>query len=1474
MKRQQRLGVLLILILATLLLSGCPGSGPLPIDKHYLTVFGHRAVLQPGTGIELPIMLRSTRANFPISEAQVTVLLGASADNAQSLFSGTTDKKGMVTAQFTVPETDDPHQFLIITSAHAAGEATYAQEVTLGAAASVMVSTDKPVYQPGQTIHVRVLALDSLSLWPAGGQAAQVCIRNPQNITLAEQTLTLSEWGIGSLDFELDAAAATGKYQITAQVGPAEAHRTVEVKPYTPPRFEVNLTTDRPYYGAEETVSGRIEAAYFFGKAVRNGQVKIIGQAGRSDRRVLSLEGVTDEAGSYAFDFPVPDYYFDRLEQGTEDLRLTVTITDTAQHAETISDAVLISADMLRIEAIPESGFLRPGLENIVYLQVSEPDGTPAQAELAVTYKTTEIITPEPAAPASPAPPSVTQSPGTGTPPTMPTVPPVRTRLVEQRETVTTDLHGLATIRLTTDQVADLPVMITAQTATRRATRTINLGTTGSRTAILLRPERAEYRAGETIQLQVLATASMQTVYLDVVKERQTVDFRELALQKGRATAEVALDGSLLGTLEIHVYGIDWNGALAHDRRLVLVNPPPVQVTVKGDADIYRPGDSAHLSLDVSLEGQPTEAALGLGIVDESVFALSNQAPSFIRTYFLLQEELQERRYGIEGFTPFDGDAPLRPEFEGIQLSADRALMGAMAQVLAETSQVVRTQQAAPSGREKLAVGFLGLPLLGLLFYENRRQMRWLVAALALVALVNGLVTSCASGPPQAPAPSSEAPSFAPVLPVSAPVGVAEVEAAPRLRQFFPETLFWLPELTTDPAGHAEIVVPIADSITTWRVSVVASTREGMLGSAEADLRVFQDFFIEPTLPARLTQNDRIEVPVSVYNYLDKPQEVQVMVEPTAWFTVTNDQPAQTLALAANEVAVARVAIQVLQPGQHTLTFTARGRAMSDTVARPLEVVPDGRRVVRKAGGTVARSVDEVIALPSEVLTGTERITVNLYPSPASQIELELSDTLYWPDCPMPDFNLAGRLAVVMHYLKETGTLAPDQQLRGERALRLAYQRLLRYRDPLTGGFTSRCYWFSTPSGTPDVMGSARALMALHALSRVTSVDPALMDQAFQFIIGEQKPDGTWQKEEDTSYRYYRESVFAHTVGTTYALGEAGYANSQVVQQALSYVRDHIAEAENAGQQAEALNALLLANPNDPLAQKLIEGLLQQAPARNGQRSWGRYGLDDTVLIALALLRAGGYADEAQQALAAINVQRSDRYLSDQAEANLARALSAQARQWPAEGTGTIAVRLNKQPVASYKITAENFTIARQTVMTAADTPLQIGDNQLQVRIEAANALSYQVITEYYLPWPEETATDAPSDGLALVVRYPEQPAQRDSTIPVTATVASTLREPSGPLIVEVAIPAGFAPVWQDWRQLVSEDVIQDYQIPDNQQIRVYLDGLEPGAQVMFSYRLWAEVPGSVRVPTSRIYRAIAPADSTEAGSGQIVTTE
>ena len=91
--------------------------------------------------------------------------------------------------------------------------------------------------------------------------------------------------------------------------------------------------------------------------------------------------------------------------------------------------------------------------------------------------------------------------------------------------------------------------------------------------------------------------------------------------------------------------------------------------------------------------------------------------------------------------------------------------------------------------------------------------------------------------------------------------------SAPRVRSYFPEALYINPEIITDGNGVASISIPLADSITTWRMAMLASTPRGALGSGASSLKVFQDFFVDLDLPVTLTQGDRVSIPVAVYNY-------------------------------------------------------------------------------------------------------------------------------------------------------------------------------------------------------------------------------------------------------------------------------------------------------------------------------------------------------------------------------------------------------------------------------------------------------------------------------------------------------------------------------------------------------------------------------------------------------------------------------
>src|SRR4029453_15599804 len=169
----------------------------------------------------------------------------------------------------------------------------------------------------------------------------------------------------------------------------------------------------------------------------------------------------------------------------------------------------------------------------------------------------------------------------------------------------------------------------------------------------------------------------------------------------------------------------------------------------------------------------------------------------------------------------------------------------------------------------------------------------------------------------------------------------------PRVRSFFPETLYTNAALITDGQGRATIHVPMADSITTWRVTSLASTVKGALGSSTAPIRVFQDFFVVLDLPVSLTEGDVVSVPVAVYNYLPKRQRVSLELRQDPWFSLDGDNPNKQVEIGAGEVTSASFRVKASRIGGQQLQVTARlvdapANQPGEAIVRTEKVLPNG----------------------------------------------------------------------------------------------------------------------------------------------------------------------------------------------------------------------------------------------------------------------------------------------------------------------------------------------------------------------------------------------------------------------------------------------------------------------------------------------------------------------------------------------------
>lgn len=196
----------------------------------------------------------------------------------------------------------------------------------------------------------------------------------------------------------------------------------------------------------------------------------------------------------------------------------------------------------------------------------------------------------------------------------------------------------------------------------------------------------------------------------------------------------------------------------------------------------------------------------------------------------------------------------------------------------------------------------------------------------------------------------------------------------PRLREYFPETLLWRPEILTDRAGHTTVKFPLADSITTWKVSVVASTLDGHIATASTDIRSFQPFLAELDPPKVLTDGDEIHLPVTVRNYLDKPQFVSLDWSPEPWAKTLSPLTAQLDVLAedyAQKDFSFRPTLPAKDAKQRVTDFNRSSKNESDAIERKLRVHPDEQERLLQSSAIFSGSTTLVLDIPASSLPGS-----------------------------------------------------------------------------------------------------------------------------------------------------------------------------------------------------------------------------------------------------------------------------------------------------------------------------------------------------------------------------------------------------------------------------------------------------------------------------------------------------------------------
>src|SRR5690606_3252707 len=127
-------------------------------------------------------------------------------------------------------------------------------------------------------------------------------------------------------------------------------------------------------------------------------------------------------------------------------------------------------------------------------------------------------------------------------------------------------------------------------------------------------------------------------------------------VNSGVGLYEYPVDVEASGTLHFEVYYASNAGNIVRSRKLAFVeSASDLEISASLDQEEYRPGDPATIELRVAdIKGTAVQAAIGVSIVDEAVYALQEMQPGLAKIFFRIEEELLQPKVTLYGFSARD----------------------------------------------------------------------------------------------------------------------------------------------------------------------------------------------------------------------------------------------------------------------------------------------------------------------------------------------------------------------------------------------------------------------------------------------------------------------------------------------------------------------------------------------------------------------------------------------------------------------------------------------------------------------------------------------------------------------------------------------------------------------------------------------------------------------------------------------------
>lgn len=692
-----------------------------------------------------------------------------------------------------------------------------------------------------------------------------------------------------------------------------------------------------------------------------------------------------------------------------------------------------------------------------------------------------------------------------------------------------------------------------------------------------------------------------------------------------------------------------------------------------------------------------------------------------------------------------------------------------------------------------------------------------------------------------------------------------------QLRSDFTETVYWNPVLVLSD-GQAFCDFDLSDSITSYQVRALGHTLDGRLGEMTATIQARKPFSVEPKIPIEITNNDKIDLPITVSNDTATKRDVHVRLS-AKYLDLAGAKDSQDLQLEANE---RKRIVYRLQPtaveGEASLHIAGEcAPFLADRVLRTIKIVPEGFPMTGSTSDVLDQVVRHDLRLPQTWVKGTLKLQVQAFPSLLADLQTGLDSMLQEPHgCFEQTSSSNYPNLLILNYLRENKLTNPQLTRRAQQLLASGYQRLISFECTNPANKRREGYeWFG---GTvpPHEALTAYGLLEFRDMGPVFDVDKAMVERTGNFLMSQRDGAGGFKRNARSFHQFGHAPDSVINAYIVWALTESGKDDD--LSRELSALTEQAKTSKDPYFLALVANSLLNRDKKDECASLLqaLAGMQDKDGFVGGAEtsitgSRGRdLQIETTSLAVLAWIKANPpkrmekFRANLQSAVKWLGQQRGPvgGFGATQATILTLKALTALS-QTTKTNAGELVLHVGNQEVARRK-----FPAGAQEVLTlelpSPDQYLKPGTNKLRIESVGDNEFPYT------LTWSYRTLTP-PSDTqcpVNLTTRLDRETASEGDTVRMSAVIENKEDQGQGMAVAIIGLPSGLT-LPEDLKQLkeltrlrnneTEPGIVSAWEIRGRELI-LYWRELGPKQKIEVNLDLICRVPGEYRGPASRAY--------------------